>query len=112
MSVLARGSGERPRVGAVAVDDDQLASCEPGGGGLHRSPPLPRVPESPDAAEARSESPSGGRSPTVGLRAIGIVYPGSTATPKGLVAPVMKLWSAPVPSRFARPIVPASRLVQ
>ena len=32
--------------------------------------------------------------------------PPSTATPTGPVAPVMKLWLTPEPSRFARPIVP------
>jgi hypothetical protein len=29
---------------------------------------------------------------------------GSTATPTGRIAPVMKLWLGPVPSMFARPI--------
>ena len=32
--------------------------------------------------------------------------------PNGALAPVIKLWLAPVPSRLARPIVPASKLVQ
>jgi class 3 adenylate cyclase len=36
----------------------------------------------------------------------------STATPLGPAAPVMKLWSTSVPSRFARPIVPLAKLVQ
>jgi hypothetical protein len=39
---------------------------------------------------------------------LAVVYPASTATPAGPEAPVMKLWLAPVPSRFARPIVPVS----
>ena len=33
------------------------------------------------------------------------MWPASTATPLGALAPVMKLWSTPVPSRLARPIV-------
>jgi hypothetical protein len=37
---------------------------------------------------------------------------GNTATPAGPFAPVMKLWLGPVPSRFARPIVPAPLLAQ
>jgi hypothetical protein len=36
----------------------------------------------------------------------------STATPQGASAPVMKLWFAPVPFRFARPIVVLLKLPQ
>ena len=43
---------------------------------------------------------------------LAVVYPSSTATPLGPEAPVMKLWFAPVPSRFARPIVFVPRLAQ
>ena len=36
----------------------------------------------------------------------------STATAKGALAPVIKLWVGLVPSRFARPIVPVPPLAQ
>ena len=40
------------------------------------------------------------------------MWPPSTASPVGLLAPVMKLWLTPLPSRFARPIVLVAWLVQ
>lgn len=36
----------------------------------------------------------------------------STATPQGTVVVLVRLWSAPVPSRLARPIVSVLRLAQ
>jgi len=88
---------------------------------LANAPSLPHAPASRPASSFRCAPPSfasrlrsipcGSPSSSTSPISSATVGP-STAIPDGPLAPEMKLWSIPVPSRLARPIVPAVLLVQ
>src|SRR5262245_29959681 len=92
LSTTATVCGERPpRVNGPGPVADERSSLFVTPFVADAAPSMNR----PSNACITSESPT---SP-------GVVYPASTATPSGTLAPSRKLWFAPVPSRFARPIV-------